>query len=160
MNRHGGARSGAGRRRKWTFDHVLSIGQACEIKWREASQKAVQARLAALPNANEIAALLDGVAKIPPSDRKRWLKDGYDDHVGDLEGWLHERAGTKFDERTATFEGEAPRVVTVSTKPARGSRKRIIQEVAVEFAITESAVDNLWQAYRRFERESRPSAES
>lgn len=154
MNKHGGARSGAGRPLRWNFDHVLTIGQACEVKWREASKRAGEARFAALANQDEIQALWKGVQDIPLPQRKAWLEsEAYKDHSGDIESWLHERAGTPFDDVTANYEGKAPRVVTISTKPPRGTRQRIVGEVAMNTGLPESAVDNLWQAYRRFERE-------
>jgi hypothetical protein len=58
------------------------------------------------------------------------------------------------------YEGTAPRVFKVPTKPPRGTRQRIIKEVAKEYDLAESVVDNLWKAYRRFERELRDSAET
>ena len=161
MNRHGGARSGAGRPPKWSFDHVLTIGQACEVKWRDASKLAVEARFAALANQEKIQALWEGVQAIPVPQRKAWLEsEAYKDHSGDIESWLHARAGTPFDDVTANYEGKAPRVVTISTKPPKGTRQRIVGEVAMETGQSESVVDNLWQAYRRFERELRDSAET
>lgn len=154
MTHHGGARRGAGRPRKWIFDDVLTIGQACEVKWREASKRAVEARFAALANQDKIQALWEGVQAIPVPQRKAWLEsEAYKDHSGDIESWLHARAGTPFNDVTANYKGKAPRVVTLSTKPPKRTRQRIIAEIAKQFGLPDSAVDNLWQAYRRFERE-------
>lgn len=161
MNKHGGTRSGAGRPLKWNFYDVLTIGQACESKWREASNEALKARRAALAHADLIQSLQNGVQTIPVPQRKAWLEsEAYAEHRADLEAWLHARAGTPFDDETANYAGDAPRRVTVSTKPPRGTRQRIICQVAKENELTESAVDNLWQLYRRFEKELRESAET
>lgn len=151
---HGGPRLGAGRPRKWSFEAVLTIGQSCEVKWREASTEAFAARLAALPHADEIGARWEEVQAIPVWQRKAWIEsEAFEDHSGDIGSWLHKRAGTRFDDETATYAGAAPRLVTLSTKPPRGTRQAIIREVATNTGLVESQVDNLWQEYRRFERE-------
>lgn len=143
---------------------MVEIGQACEVRWREASKLALETRLAALPHADKIQQLWDSADAIPVPQRKAWLaSEAYEDHTGDIEAWLHARAGTPFSEEGGDYEGAAPRVITVSTKPPSGTRKRIIGQVASERNLSESAVDNLWQAYRRLERELREgdnSAES
>jgi hypothetical protein len=121
----------------------------------------VEVRFAALVNHDKIQALWEGVQAIPVPQRKAWLEsEAYKDHSGDIESWLHARAGTPFDDETANYEGKAPRVVTLSTKPPKGTRQRIVGEVAMETGQSESVVDNLWQAYRRFERELRDSDET
>lgn len=137
---------------------MLTIGQACEVKWRQATDQALDSRLASLPYADEIQALWKGMDTIPVSQRKAWLEsDAYEDYSADIEAFLHARAGTPFDEELAKYEGKAPRVVTVSKKPPKGTRRRIIGEVAAQYGLAESVVDNLWQAYRRLERELRES---
>ena len=45
------------------------------------------------------------------------------------------------------------RLFSVSNKPPRGTRKAILEEAATKFHTTVNQADNLWQAYRRFERE-------
>lgn len=140
---------------------MLAVGQDCETRWREESNLAVDARLSRLPHADAIRNLQEGAQAIPVSQRKAWLaSDAYDDHKGDIEAWLHSRARTPFSDESGEYLGAAPRITTVSTKPPRGTRKRIIGEVANQSGLTESAVDNLWQAYRRFEHEIRDSAET
>lgn len=160
MKRHGGARVGAGRPCKWSFEDVLNIGHACERRWHAASEMARDHRLAALPHAEKIAALQRRARDVPVRERKEWLRAEYADHSGDIEAWLHARAGTAFNEETLEFEGPAQRGVTVSTKPFRGTRQRIIAEVALETGVSESAVDNLWQAYRRLQRELSETSQS
>ena len=135
---------------------MLTVGQECESRWREEANASVDARLAGLPHANDIRNLQEGAQSVPVSQREAWLaSDAYDDHKGDIEAWLHSRAGTPFSNESGEFLGAAPRMATVSTKPPRGTRKRIIGEVANQSGLTKSAVDNLWQAYRRFEHEIR-----
>jgi hypothetical protein len=160
---HGGARKGAGRPRKWHFDDIVRIGQACEARWREASNEARQSRRESLPHADKVRARLEAAKAIPLAERTGWLRsEAGEDHSGELEAWLHEAAGHSL---TGTFEvegeayggdyeGNAPRGITISTKPPRGTRMRIIEEVARRFGLLESAVNNLWQQYRRFERET------
>jgi len=158
---HGGARSGAGRPRKHDFWEMLTIGQDCETRWRGESKLAIEAGLSRLSHADNIRTLQEGAQAIPVSQRKAWLAgDGYDDHRGDIEAFLHDRAGTPFSDESGNYLGAAPRLVTVSAKPPRGTRKRIISEVATFSGLSESAVDNLWQAYRRFERELQESVET
>lgn len=154
MIKHGGARRGAGRPLKWTFDDIFTVGQACEAEWRRAAQDAVEVRLSALPKAAEIRSLQEASRNIPLEQRRAWLAgDAFDDHHHDIEALLHARAKTSFDDDTATFERTAPRGVRVSAQPFRGSRKRIIAGAALRFQLSESQVDNLWQRYRRIESE-------
>jgi len=37
-------------------------------------------------------------------------------------------------------------------RPRRGTRKAIIEQIAIKYSLTENQVDNFWQAYRRFEK--------
>lgn len=168
-NGHGGARRGAGRPPKWSFDDVLTIGQACEVKWREASKRAEEARFAALANQDKIQALGEGVQAIPVPERKTWLASPeYEDHSGEIESLLHKRAGNhviggfEAEEETygGDYEGGAPRVMHISTRPPRGTRKQIIAEISAQFGLPESTLDNLWQEYRRFKRELQDSTET
>ena len=154
MSKHGGVRARAGRPRKYDFEEMVTIGHACEMLWREASEAAGEARLALLPHAAETRALQEGAHHIPVHQRKAWLEsEAYDAHRGDIENLLHDRAGTPFDYNSAEYEADPPRVVTVSTKPPHGTRKRIIGDVSTESGLSKNAVDNLWQAYRRVKQE-------
>lgn len=156
MSGHGGTRTGAGRPKKWAFVVALKIGQACERKWGMACETALAARSAALPYAGELTALHIAAQAIPVAQRKAWLAgDGYGDHSGDIKAFLHARVGTPFNQVTGEYDGEAPRCFTISTKPPRGTRQRILGEVAAESGLSESTVDNLWQQYRRFEQDCR-----
>ena len=152
MRKHGGSRRGAGRPLKWTFDDMFAVGQACEVLWRRAAKAAFEARLSALPYSSEIRALHEGIRNIPIGQRRAWLKgDANEDHHGDIEALIHKRLSTPFDDITATFPHDAPRVVRVSATPFRGTRKNIIAEVALRFRLSGSVFDNLWQRYRRIE---------
>ena len=161
-HQHGGARAGAGRPPKYDFEEIVDIGYACEKLWQEASQAAATARYASLKNASEIQLLRDSAPHNDLDKRKSWFESEkyWDVYKGDLEALLHERAGTPFDDDSAEFESDAPRVVTISTKPPRGTRKRIIETVATESGLSKNAVDNLWQAFRRVKQELRNSAET
>ena len=161
-HQHGGARAGAGRPRKYDLEEIVDIGYACEKLWCEASDAAVTARYASLKNASEIQLLRDGAPHNDLDKRKTWFESEryWDVYKGDLEALLHERAGTPFDDISAEFESDAPRIVTISTKPPRGTRKRIIETVATESGLSENTVDNLWQAFRRFKQNPRNSSET
>jgi hypothetical protein len=141
---------------------MVGIGQACETRLRVASKVAMDARLAALPHAEEIRRRQEGVNAIPVPERKAWLASPeYEDHSGEIESLLHKRAGNhviggfEAEEETygGDYEGGAPRVMHVSTRPPRGTRKQIIAEISKQFGLPESTIDNLWQEYRRLERE-------
>jgi len=155
MKGHGGARSGSGRPRKWSFDDMLAIGHDCEKRWREACESARENRLSALPHAEKIRRLQETTQAIPLPQRQAWLASAtHEEHTGDIEGWLHDRAKTPFDDDTGNYKGRPRRGVRVSTRPPRGTRMRIIEEVALERRLSASSVDNLWQAYRRLRRET------
>lgn len=158
-NGHGGVRKGAGRPRQYDFWEMVRIGQDCESLWIAASNAAIDVALAALKHAAEIQALQNFARATPAHERRAWLEgDGYEDHQGDMESLLHDRAGTPLNEKTEEYEGTATRVISVSAKPIRGTRKLIIQQVATQTGLSETAVDNLWQAYRRFEKDTQESA--
>ena len=44
VSKHGGKRTGAGRKTKWTLEYVLEVGQACEKLWRAEQQAAFEQR--------------------------------------------------------------------------------------------------------------------
>ena len=162
LHQHGGARAGAGRPRKYDLEEIVDIGYACEKLWCEASDAAATARYTSLKNASQIKLLRDGAPHNDLDKRKTWFESEtyWDAYKGDLEALLHDRAGTPFDDDSAKFESDAPRVVIISTKPPRGTRKRIIETVATESGLSNNAVDNLWQAFRRVKQELRNSAET
>lgn len=149
MSKHGGVRSGAGRPLKWDFEHILTVGLACEVKWRTAVKAAIGAKSDRhFSVESDIQSLWDVAQRVPVSNRRQWY-DGEEGeiHRADIKTELHSLNGTP-DE-----DGPPPRVISILAKPPRGTRKLIIAEIAEQFGLRESTVDNLWQAYRRFERE-------
>lgn len=148
----GGARAGAGRPRKFDFWYMTKVGQACEALWREASNKVVQLRLSQLKHAARINDRHERSRKEQIDERATWTRSvAFHDMVDDTEADLHDRAGTK-PNPDGTFDRPAPRLSSVSNKPLKGTRKRVIAEVAANTSLNEKQVDNLWQAYRRYER--------
>ena len=148
---HGGKRKGAGRKPKWSFDDVIRIGQACEVHFRAVVHAEFEKRKNALIS-NEVTDLEDlfqNAQSIPVEDRQEWLKDenGGAQHLADVE----EELATL----NATMEGTDPknRVFQIVGKAPKGTRSRIIKIVAEEYGLQTTQVDNLWQRYRRFERE-------
>ena len=149
MTQHGGARRGSGRPRKWRFADVLTVGQACEVAWRDAVAAALEAERDRLfRTESDIQSLWDAAQRIPVGHRQQWYDgDEGETHRADVETEIHELNGTPDD------AVPPPRGIRLRTKPPRGTRKRIIAECAAQFDLSDSAVDNLWQAYRRFEGE-------
>lgn len=87
---------------------------------------------------------------IPVERRAAWLQgENYEQHHDDMEADLHKLSGTPYDEATEEFLGPVQRVITVSNKPFRGTRKRIVSEVAAQHGLPEKTVDNFWKQYRR-----------
>jgi hypothetical protein len=132
---------------------MIDVGQACAARSREASQAAVNRRLAQLPHVRDVQNFWDQAHAIPMAHREAWLhSESYTDYEADLESWLHKRAGNVVDDRTGEYNRPAPRLVSIQTKPPKGTRKRILVEIAARYSLTEKQVDNLWQEYCRFQR--------
>ena len=126
------------------------------IVWRREAKTALEAQLDRLFSVDsDIQSLWDAAQRVPVANRRQWFEgDEGETHRADIETELHWLTGTN-DEANPP-----PRLMNVTAKPKRGTRKGIIAEIARQFGMTESAVDNLWQAYRRFERELQDSAET
>ncbi|RVU06264.1 hypothetical protein EOE18_05365 [Novosphingobium umbonatum] len=156
MTHHGGARRGAGRPRKWRFDDVLKVGQACEVAWRDAVANAFEAeKVRFFRTESDIQSLWDAAQRVPVSQRLQWYDDDEGEtHRADIETELHAL------NETPDNPDPPPRITRIMTRPPRGTRRRIIAEIAERFGLPESVVDNLWQAYRRFERELSESQDS
>ena len=148
---HGGKRKGAGRKPKWSCDDVITIGQACEVHFRAVVHAEFEKRKNALisNDVTDLEDLFQNAQSIPVEDRQEWLKDenGGVQHLADVE----EELATL----NATMEGIDPksRVFQIVGKAPKGTRSRIIKIVAEEYDLKTTQVDNLWQRYRRFERE-------
>lgn len=149
----GGKREGAGRPPKRGWWDELVIGQTCEVLWREAVKEAFgERKKRKFSEESELQTLWDSFKAIPVSQRSAWLRsEGYEDHKGDVEAWLHKLGATDFNEATGSYKGKAPRGITLSTKPPKGTRARIIAEVAHRYGISTDTANRLWKAYRRFE---------
>ena len=148
---HGGKRKGSGRKPKWSFDDVVRIGQACEVHFRAVVHAELETRKSALisNDVTELKGLFQNAQSIPVKDRQEWLKDenGGAQHMLDVSEELVtlNSAMVRTDPKNRIFQivGKAP----------KGTRSRIIKIVAEEYGLKTKQVDNLWQRYRRFERE-------
>lgn len=93
MNGHGGKRPGAGRPKKWSFEVMLRVGQACENKWRDEVARAFDAASAKMFGFDaDLVALWEAVQKVPLGERRAWLAgaDG-EMHQADVEVELDEQ---------------------------------------------------------------------
>ena len=146
---HGGKRAGAGRKPKWSFDDVLAVGQMCEAHWRAAEVAEFEKNNATMfSEQSDITSHQVSAGEVPIPDRHAWLKSEsgerhHDDMEVELECLNEQLSGALTQNR----------VFSISKKPPRGTRKQVLEEVATKFCITVKQADNLWQAYRRFERE-------
>lgn len=76
MNGHGGKRPGAGRPKKWSFEVILRVGQACENKWRDEVARAFDAASAKMFGFDaDLVALWEAVQKVPLGERRAWLSN-------------------------------------------------------------------------------------
>ena len=146
-NAHGGKRRGAGRPQKWDFLFVVKIGQACEKLNRKAIEVSLdQQKNDLLRQKTELELLWAKIKKIPPLERRQFLEsEAFKVHSHDIGEELKMLADKK--------GGEVNRVVQLKAKAPRGTRKDILEQIAQTFGLTTKQVDNMWQAYRRFEAE-------
>ena len=149
---HGGKRAGAGRPRKWSFDDILKIGQACEVRFKAAVQSDYKNKKDALIS-NDVIELTEHynrVQSIPLEDRQEWLQDEasrsqYMLDLGEEIESINSMAG---------IAEPTNRIFQIVGKAPKGTRSRIIKAIAEEYDLKTKQVDNLWQQYRRFERDS------
>jgi hypothetical protein len=168
VNGHGGKRKGAGRPRKWSFDDVLRIGQACEAQWRKAQKNAYDASHDVLfRERTDLSTVWKQAKQVPIQDRGVWRNsEAGQQHSADVDEELESLQTYGAEKPSAAIAGdgdghdtvigaaEVPtRLVEISNKPRRGTRTKIIADVAAKTGLPPSQVDNLWQAYRRFEAE-------
>lgn len=161
---HGGRRAGAGRKLKFDLFFMLKVGAACEERLLEA-QNSVKAnsRHYLFNEVSDLQSLWNKSDQIPVSKRTAWLEsDAFEDHQADIE---EERMAIRSEiasasegaqkaaEHSANGSEEGVDQLAKIAAP-RGTRKRIIQEVAALHNLTENQVDNLWQQKRRFEAEA------
>ena len=153
---HGGKRSGAGRPRKWDFWFVMEVGQACERLHRQAQDTALSARRDRLiSEQTELQRLWLKAKEKPVPIRRQWLQTkgdsqlegGYEQHLDDVTEEIKEM------NKNNKGKGPTSRLVSLRNTPPKGTRRKIISKVAQKFSLTTKQVDNIWQAYRRFELE-------
>ena len=109
-----------------------------------AEKKAIDEHFRTDSDLNE---LWRSVNMVPISHRRHWLKsEASEQHRSDIEDEL------KAFRAVSANISPASRLLKVPTKPPRGSRLRIISEIAEKYSLSAKQVDNLWQEYRRFER--------
>jgi hypothetical protein len=153
---HGGKRSGAGRPRKWDFWFVIEVGQACETLHRQAQDAAFSDRLDRLiSEQTELKRLWLKAKEKPVRLRRQWLQtrgdsqleEGYEQHLNDVTEEIKEMNKNNKDKKPTS------RLVTLRNTPPKGTRNQIIAKVAEKFSLAPKQVDNIWQAYRRFELE-------
>ena len=155
LNSHGGKRSGAGRPRKWDFWFVMEVGQDCETLHRQAQDAALRMRRDKLIGDTELEATWSKVNSIPVPQRRQWLQskgddeleEGYEQHQADINEEIKAMNKKRGDKVTTS------RLVGLQNTPPKGTRSQIIAKVAKKFALSPKQVDNIWQAYRRFELE-------
>lgn len=145
---HGGARKGAGRPRKFDFFYLVTIGQACENLWRiavaDAKQKAVHKYIS---DDTELEAVWSKAQQINIENRKQWLQsEDYEQHKSDVDVEVELSRSEESPQKNSRF-------VSLTAKPPRGTRKRIIEEVSSKHGLTFNQVRNLWVAYRHWERQ-------
>jgi hypothetical protein len=143
---HGGKRAGAGRKPKWSFDDVLAVGQMCEARWRAAEVAEFEKNNATMfSEQSDITSHQVSAREVPIPDRRAWLKsESGERHRDDMEVELE-----CLNEQLSGAPTQNP-VFSISKKPPRGTRKKVLEEVAAKFCITVKQADNLWQEYRRF----------
>ena len=146
---HGGKRPGAGRKTKWSLDEVLAIGLACEKRWQNAKAASLTKKKSELTSIqSDLEDTWRIATQVPISERKAWLNSEEGKaHLGDV----REEIVTLNEQRPDTEPTNA--LFTLSAKPPIGTRKQIIEEIAVEFGITLKQTDTIWQRYRRLERQ-------
>jgi hypothetical protein len=145
---HGGRRQGSGRKQKWSFSYMLKIGQACEEMHQAAKDLAFNKGLDELTkDQSELRRVWGYAASVPVSERKAWrASEAGEMHVDDVKNELISLNAERSGEETTNA------LFSVSNRPAKGTRERIIEEVASEFGLKPKQVDNIWQQYRRFEK--------
>ena len=149
---HGGKRDGAGRKRKWSFEDILHIGLACELRFKAAVQSDYKTKKDALIS-NDVIELKEHhnwVQSILPENRKEWLKD----EESRSQYMLDVSEEIESINSMAGIAEPTNRIFQIVGKAPKGTRRRIIKAIAEEYGLKTKQVDNLWQQYRRFERDS------
>ena len=146
-DKRGGRRPGAGRKRKWSFRFTIEVGLACEKLFNEAledTRSEVKQKL--LSEQSNLSEEFHRAHQIQTNNRSNWLnqEEGGDQYLWDVAGEI-EQLNIQYKN-----QNRENRVFSLPTRPPRGTRKAIIQQISAEYSLTKNQVDNLWQAYRRF----------
>ena len=161
---HGGTRAGAGRKRKFSFSFMFEVGAKCESLFK-AAQDEVQAqsdeyRYTVVSDIRSVWARSDAIA-VP--NRKAWLgSEKFEEYKADVEEeretirkGLGSASNNKREMQRSMAHGpDGANPSPQKPRAPRGTRKRIIQQVAAQYNLAEKQVDNLWQQKRRFEAEA------
>ena len=148
-DKRGGKRPGAGRKRKWDFWFRIQIGQDCENLYRKAIEtKFAEEQRTLLTKQSRLSKEFPRAQNVEVELRSAWLEqeDGGDQYLWDVAGEI-EQLNVIY--KNPNLEN---RVFSLPVRPIRGTRKAIIEQIAIKYTLTENQVDNLWQAYRRFEK--------
>jgi hypothetical protein len=148
-DKRGGRRPGAGRKRKWDFWFRLQIGQDCENLYRKAIEtKFAEEQRTLLTEHSRLSKEFPRAQDVEVEFRSEWLEqeDGGDQYLWDVVGEIEQ---LNIIYKNQNLEN---RVFSLPVRPRRGTRKAIIEQIAIKYTLTENQVDNLWQAYRRFEK--------
>ena len=149
---HGGKRKGAGRPRKWSFEDILHIGQECEKHFRAAVRADSESKKNALIS-NDVVELKEyhnWVQSILSENRQEFLKD----EESRSKYMLDVSEEIESINSMAGIAEPTNRIFQIVGKAPKGTRSRIIKTIAEEYGLKTKQVDNLWQQYRRFERDS------
>jgi len=148
-DKRGGRRPGAGRKRKWDCWFRLKVGQDCEKLFREAIEtKFAEEQRILLTEHSRLSKEFPRAQDVEVEFRSEWLEqeDGGDQYLWDVVGEIEQ---LNIIYKNQNLEN---RVFSLPVRPRRGTRKAIIEQIAIKYTLTENQVDNLWQAYRRFEK--------
>ena len=148
-DKRGGRRPGAGRKRKWDFWFRLQIGQDCENLYRKAIEKKfAEEQRTLLTKHSRLSIEFQRAQDVEVELRSEWLEqeDGGDQYLWDVVGEIEQ---LNIIYKNQDLEN---RVFSLPVRPRRGTRKAIIKQIAAKYSPTANQVDNLWQAYRRFEK--------
>lgn len=149
-NNHGGKRPGAGRKQKWSPDFKLHIGMLCQSRFREAQKRAEKLEIKKLTSQDSD--LVDHwkiANNVPVPKRQAWRESEQGRyHFADIETEL-----AILNEKRTTGS-ETNRLFQVKARPRRGTRKSILNQVAIEYSLTSNQVKYMWDEYMIFERNS------
>jgi hypothetical protein len=146
--KHGGKREGASAPTKFSFEFKIKVGQTCEQMWRNAikdhlaSQKKIL-----LEHDSDLKAHWSVAHEVPISERLAWLKgDEYSIYTYDFDVEIEELS------KLLGEKNKGSRIINLSKKPSRGTRRKILIAVAKDHNLNEKQVDNIWQDYRELEK--------